>query len=350
MDVLILDEGSPGHFAQSAGVIDLLTRHGVNAHVTRHSVQNKLPGIFRGGMRFFVNISPQCFLSFLYRCCYGGIPPHHKVDLIISSGGKSAFASYLLARLYNARAIFVGVPEPYPDAWFDLIVSPVTRQFSVPYIVTGVIPNKMTPAVLAKVDSDLLSQVKSEGPCWSLMIGGSSKSHHFNEADWQGLIAGINYWGAKGVQWLITTSRRTPSEVEYLIAAGVESRYIQKLVLYNRQPEKVMVLFLAASDRAFVSQDSLTMASEALCSGRPVTLLAPSKVVLQSGSFFEEIINTFPTLPGVTRVPMAELSNVVGTELHSALGDETVEIPVISLDSAFPALKFHLDSWFEQVN
>lgn len=268
----------------------------------------------------------------LRRCCELESEPSFKPELIISSGGKSAFASRVLKRRYDAANIFVGVPERFPDHWFDLIISPVQRVFKTAALVSGVIPNSITPVAVERAGSQYWEQGVPAQPCWALLIGGDSKSHRFSETDWRGLIEGINGLAKRsGVRWLITTSRRTPEFVERMLDEELDRECVVDLVLYNREPRRVMLPFLAAAQRVVVTQDSLTMASEALCSGRPVTLLTPAELKLDPGSFFEEMIQGFPELPGVERCPMVSLDQYRPAN-SGAISD------VISLDALGPEL------------
>ncbi|MBP0047197.1 mitochondrial fission ELM1 family protein [Marinobacterium sp. AK62] len=305
LSVLVLDEGSPGHLAQSEGVVQLMRRQGLNLQVEQVRVNNCLPGILRGLLRALMSL-PWFNNVGLYLTSRLERLPQCSPDLIISSGGKSAFASLALRRRYGARNVFVGVPEPFPDHWFDLIISPVKRPFGVPFLVSGLIPNPVTPKQVQAAGENYWQQEWPGAPCWSILIGGNSKSHHYSEHDWQSLVNGINELGKRlGIRWLITTSRRTPDEVEQLLADQVEPAVVAEMVLYNRKPKRVVQPFLAASERVLVTQDSLTMASEALCSGRPVTLLSPEVLKVKPGSFFAEMIEYFPCLEGVERTPLS---------------------------------------------
>ncbi|MBV1788364.1 mitochondrial fission ELM1 family protein [Marinobacterium sp. D7] len=310
INILILDEGSPGHCAQSEGIVDLLERQGLRIQREKICVRNRLPGLFRGLMRKLIAI-PAAWLNEACLALSSVLEsqPTRPPDLIISSGGKSAFASLVLKRRYRAGNIFVGVPDPFPDRWFDLIVSPTRRDYRTASLVSGLIPNSVTPERVAAAGERYWQQGKPSSPCWALLIGANSKSHHYSDADWQGLVAGVNALSQRlGVRWLITTSRRTPPEVEQLLDEELDRDNLVELVLYNREPKRVMLPFLAAAQRVLVTQDSLTMASEALCSGRPVTLLTPSELRIDKGSYFEEIVNGFHQLQGVQRCALTQLA------------------------------------------
>ncbi|MBR9885130.1 MAG: hypothetical protein GYB21_16405 [Oceanospirillales bacterium] len=334
LNILILDEGSPGHCAQSEGIVALLERQGLEIRRDKIRVRNRLPGVLRGLMRKLMAI-PSYWLNerCLRLCCQLEADPVQRPDLIISSGGKSAFASLILKRRYGAANIFVGVPEPFPDRWFDLIISPVARAFRTRSLVSGLIPNSVTPERVASAGAEYWQQGLPPQPCWALLIGGDSKSHRYSERDWEGLVSGVNALSARfGVCWLITTSRRTPEAVEAMLEAGLNRQAVVDLVLYNREPRRVMQPFLAGAQRVLVSQDSLTMASEALCSARPVTLLTPEVLKLDPGSFFEEMIEGFPHLPGVERCAMAQLNNYSPEQVDSDPG------AILSLDRMAPEL------------
>lgn len=307
----LLDEGTPGHRAQSEGVIKLLQDAGWQLDVHKLVVRNRLPGFLRPLWRWLFSRLPHCVLPLLRWCaCELGARPTVRPDFIISSGGKSAFASFVVRRQLSCRNVFVGVPDPFPDTWFDLIVSPVQRPFSTQYVVSGIIPNTVTRQSVVDAGSLYWEQHQPAQPCWAIMIGGPSKSHRFQDADWQGLVEGINALARKhGIKWLLSTSRRTPLHVEELLAQRLDPAAIQELVLYNQKPKKILLPFLYMAERVFITQDSLTMASEAFNSCKPVILLAPQDVALQSGSFFEEMIRSFPSLPNMTRVLIQGLSD-----------------------------------------
>lgn len=323
LNILLIDEGSPGHRTQAEGIVDLLKRHDIKIVVEQIRFHYKLRGIFRPVIRCLMQYTSSNMRELLLkRCGYLDHEPLNKPDLIISSGGKSVYASFVLKHRFKAKNIFVGIPDPFPEGWFNLIVSPVKRNFTVPNVISGLIPNTVTPESIVLAGNEYWNKNKPTCPCWVLLIGGNSKSHQFSQSDWKGLIRGVNSLAEQnGICWLITTSRRTPTDVEALLEKHLDQQYVIDLVLYNREPRKVLKPFLSVAKHVFVSQDSLTMASEALSSGSPVTLLAPETLKVEPGSYFSEMITMFPTLPGVTRIPMEKLAhyNVLAAQNNTKL-------------------------------
>lgn len=330
MKVVVIDEGSPGHTAQSQGIVELLQRHGLSIEIISLTVHNRLPGLLRPIFRFLVSVSPTALNYLWFWLCYGPLDKVHG-DLIVSSGGKSAMASRILKQRWNARSIFVGVPNPFSDRWFDLIISPVHGDFLVPSIVTGVIPNRVTADSVLQAAKKYWPHGSPDGKLWAILIGGNSRSHQYSVEDWRGIVEGINTIGRQGVRWLITTSRRTPPYVETLLADYLDDTVVEKCVLYNQHPEKVVQPYLAIAERIVVTQDSLTMASEALCSGKPVTLLTPSVLLVEQDSFFAKTLENFGDLDGVKRLPAIELS-------QSLASSDCQSPKVASLDHIIPEL------------
>ena len=133
MNILLIDEGSPGHRTQSEGIVALLQRHGVEVNLEQIRFHYKLRGIFRPLMRWLIPyVSSSMRERLLKKCGYLDHEPVKRPDLIISSGGKSVYASFVLKHRFQAKNIFVGIPDPFPENWFDLIITPVERSFTVP--------------------------------------------------------------------------------------------------------------------------------------------------------------------------------------------------------------------------
>jgi mitochondrial fission protein ELM1 len=122
--------------------------------------------------------------------------------------------------------------------------------------------------------------------CWTILIGGSSRTHRYAAEDWSALARGINELARRyGIRWLLSTSRRTGVEAERQLAREIDGGVIAEAVWYGREPKKSVGAFLAAADRIFVTQDSLTMMSEGLAMDKRVELLVPRRWELPESGF-----------------------------------------------------------------
>jgi len=71
-----------------------------------------------------------------------------------------------------------------------------------------VIPTKITPEIVHQAAADW--ENRPTGRLWTMLIGGRSRSHDFQNADWEKLAEGMTALAeTEGIRWLVTTSRRT---------------------------------------------------------------------------------------------------------------------------------------------
>ena len=86
---------------------------------------------------------------------------------------------------------------------------------------------------------------------------------------------------------------------------------ISEAVWYGESPRRVTREFLSRADEIFVTADSLTMLSEAVSSGRPVTAICPAALRLDAAETHQRYIGGLARdgfvalleLPGPDRLP-----------------------------------------------
>ena len=280
IEVWMIDEGNPGHRAQSEGVLDALRRSGLDLSTTRIPCTSKLRGFLRPvariltgmpGSRWPLRVARQ-FTDFHVP---GSPPP----AFIISSGGRSAYLSRALACWTGRPNVYVGFPDPFPAHWFTIVMPTVDWPLRATSVIpTGITPSKVTPE---KCRSAAAEYWRGNVPqnCWALLVGGSSTSHHFGRADWEAMVRGLHTLAQNfGIKWLISTSRRTGAVTDELIRSLVNPRWVEDSTFVSSDPKKVVMPYLGAAQIAFVTQDSRTMTAEALMSGRPVAIVTPTDV------------------------------------------------------------------------
>ncbi len=308
--VWLIDEGHAGHRVQSEGMLKALERAGLPIHVERIACVSRLRGVFRTAARaVFSRLDGPGALRLAHRVARFAEPEGPPPAFIISSGGRTAFASRGLALQTGAPNVFVGNPKPFPLHWFSAVLSPV----SLPQgeaILTGVVPNLVTPETCLEAAS---AYWKGPPPArrWSLLIGGPSRNHLYDMQDWRDIAAGVNALAARhGVKWLISTSRRTGTEAEALLESAIVPEAVDELVLYSREPKRVVLPFLGAAEQVFVTRDSLTMVSEAIMSGRPLTALIPRRVELAPDNFMSVVLRKYTSWDHYAEIPCAAFGDV----------------------------------------
>jgi uncharacterized protein len=279
--VLVLDEGSPGHGVQSRGLARVLAGQW-DAELAEYPVRLTLRGLFRPLLRTACALAPRGLSDVWLRLAYQ-LPtePPPRAQVIVTSGGRGFCYAVSLARRTGARLVYCGDPAPLPAAWCDVVLSPYTIDGHPRSLATGMLLTDIGPQDIAGRGKSLRATFR-EGTgshLAALLIGGDSRSHAYGEEDWSALIQGVNALGEQGWRWLLTTSRRTPPEVEARLRREILADCLIQPVWWHTGPERKVPAFLDAADLVLATRDSLSMLSEGVAAGKPVIALAPRRVL-----------------------------------------------------------------------
>lgn len=336
--IWLVDEGAHGHRAQAEGVVAALGRLGHASDVYHVAARDRVPGIWRAPVRALVDRAPEALAARAARRVSTFAPPHApSPDLVLSSGGKSAFANVVLARETGAANLFVGDPRPYPPRWFHAVLAPRPVPGAGNVWTVAAPPTTMTPA---RCEAAARARWGERVPAavWTLLVGGASRSHRFTRADFEHLADGADALARRyGIRWLVATSRRSGAAADDVLAARLDPAVVAEATWFSRAPEPVVPAYLGAGAIQFVTRDSLTMLSEAMASGRPVVALAPATVRLPRGSIVSEMLARFSALPGFVQQPIATMA-------HAAPPDDAAPYAeiVADLDRAVADVLRHL--------
>ena len=222
-------------------------------------------------------------------------------DLVICSGGKSVFAAKALSVKHSAPLVFVGERKHFPSEWFHTVVSPVTSDNAANVVGVEIIPTGITPELISL-------RGKPESGVWCMIIGGASRSHLFKEDDWRAIAEGMNALAKRlNIRWLFTTSRRTGAEAEGFMKAALDPQILVDAIWWSEKQRRELHDFIARSELLCVTQDSVTMVSEAVCSGRPVVALAPQDVRFPTDSFLPDYFERLAANKRLKRLAVTDL-------------------------------------------
>lgn len=271
--VLIVDEGHAGHSAQSRGFVHAARVGAPDLEVDTLRARLRTPGVLRTALLRLVSSLPLGLPESVLCACYDmpswPASTRSRPDLIVSSGGQGAILAASLARRYGVRWIFCGDASGIPRSCLDIVISPLERVGDPLWLRAEVLfcDPLPTPSGLDR----------SPGENWAaVLIGGPSRSHRYVRQDWLGLVEGLHRLAEGGWRFLLTTSARTPADVEDFLRNRLAPRLLTRAVWWHRAPERLARQFLTDADLALVTQDSLTMTSEAVTSGKPVVALMPA--------------------------------------------------------------------------
>lgn len=307
-EIWIVSEGSPGHVSQSVGLAEALATTGP-VDIARLECRPRLNGFARRLVQRWMGKQGRPLPGWLLR--RAGLDsaslPSKKPDLILSSGGKSVFAARTLAVRYGAPYVFLGERKPYPSEWFHTAFTPSKFETGENDVSIDMIPTQVTRAKVEQAANDWPE--RPAGKLWAALIGGASVSHRYAADDWRALALAMNSVAHReGIRWLVTTSRRTGVEVEACLRQALDPAVVAEAVWWSERPEKKMSRYLGAAERLLVTQDSVTMVSEAIDSGRPVLVVRPSDTRFSPESFLPDYFDRLERTGRMRRALMTGLS------------------------------------------
>lgn len=312
--VWIISEGSPGHVSQSVGLATALAEK-LPLEVRQFECRPKISGFVRQLIRlFWMGKSgrplPEWMLDGplgLERAGAGEPAP----DLIISSGGRSVFAARTLAVRFKVPFVFLGERKPYPPDWFHTVFTPSSLESTTNDLQMDVIPTKITPEIANQAAADWTD--RPTGVLWALLIGGKSRSHDFQDADWENLAEGMTALAKReGIRWLVTTSRRTGEEVEAKLQALLPPEIVADAVWWCHLPEKRFSAYLGAAEVIWVTQDSVSMVTEAVAAGKPVVVIRPEHTPFPTTCYIPGYLSNLESLGLISQWRIAIMTDFAG--------------------------------------
>lgn len=251
-----ITDGKAGNVAQAQALAEAL-----GAELEMHTVQVTAP--WRLLPNRFHDLGLARLLPVLKKK-----PSSVQPDLIISCGRKGALASASL----RTRAPRIHIQDPQMSCKpFDLIIAMAHDKVRGANVIkTPYALHHITEAKLAAARAHWEPKFAHLPRPWNaILIGGSTNKYLFSAEAMQILIAEID---ALPGSLLITTSRRTGEENITLLTTHFGG-HNDRVFLYTGELENPYLGMLACADHLFVTNDSVNMISEAIASGKPVTIM-----------------------------------------------------------------------------
>lgn len=190
-------------------------------------------------------------------------------DLLITSGRKAVAASHYIKK-QNKETFTLHIQDPKCNpSDFDLVAVPHhdgLRGDNV--IVTHGAPNRINRDLLNAAKEKFSAQFEdTPSPKIAVLIGGNSRAHSMTKQVMQNLVAQLNQIDGF---LMITASRRTGEE---------NLRYLQQNLrqenayLWNGTGDNPYHAMLGYADHIIVTEDSVSMISDAGTTGKPVRII-----------------------------------------------------------------------------
>ncbi|PPK51785.1 ELM1/GtrOC1 family putative glycosyltransferase [Marinobacter persicus] len=274
MRILLLSDGLPGHLSQSRGLVKWLEdRYSVEASEVKIGLRYKpLARLILPYMARFRRLAP------LVMKFYRGVPDNlHATDLIVSAGGSTSFLNVALAQHWEIPNIFLGSKRRLRSNDFTahLTLEPTGEPRN---IVMMVPPTMIEPQDLEHKGEELRRSLglAPDEKLNMLAIGGDGAGYRYDGQSVQQIAELMMQEHQRtGKRWLLTTSRRTGSELEHELRQSIPAEILADSVWWSASPRKVMAAYIGASDVLFVTADSMSMISEAIASAKPTMVVQP---------------------------------------------------------------------------
>ena len=198
--------------------------------------------------------------------------------LYIATGNSSSPFCLALSRLFNGRSAVIVTPTALDTRLFDFAIVPL-HDHPAPadnLITTLGAPNHIYYPELQAAAAEAFAPLQPfPKKVIALLLGGSDANYELTPGWVRSVLPSLREAAEKqGAALLVTTSRRTGAEadaaVESVLKGSSATRY---LLLASRSPENPVPAMLGAATHVLVTEDSVSMASEAATAGFRVGLI-----------------------------------------------------------------------------
>ena len=205
--------------------------------------------------------------------------------IFISAGSGAAPFCLALAKASGGRSCTIMTPSALGTSPFDFAVVPAhdcPAAGDGNLLVTLGAPNGIFPDELERLGWELRDSyppVRGHELRWGILIGGDDGNYRISPA-WARdvLLPLLHAAECEGADVYVTTSRRTAPETESALEALASgSQSVRMLLLASKDPWNPVPGMIGLCSRLFVTEDSVSMVSEAVTAGKDVVLLRVGK-------------------------------------------------------------------------
>jgi mitochondrial fission protein ELM1 len=311
MRIWTLDDGIPGHWSMTAGLVRLI-RDWREVDETRIRVDWRW-----GGARQAFQRAERAGLRVpagLFRMMADFDPPPSGVpDLIVSRGGATLFANAWLARENRCPNVFIGTVRKMPAELFSAVILYQDAGHPAPYFAMPLFPTRIDPSTLPTSAAAFpWSRGKPGGSVAAMILGGDGSGYHYSMDDWRSLAKGMRHLSeTTGVRWCVTSSRRTPVEAERLLESGLRPETLAESCWWHAGDRRPCLdAFLGVAEMVFCTEDSMSMLEECIAGGAKVVSLAPLRA--KPNGFFSDYLAQRVRVARLRRLALGAFENHAG--------------------------------------
>ena len=196
-------------------------------------------------------------------------------DIVITAGRRQARIGAAIKRKSNGKTFVCQIMRPELGYHhFDMLVLPIHDRAKPDPIIMRTLgaPHRITKALLTKAFDDFSPYFALlPHPKVAVLLGGNSKHYEFTDAMIKQMIDDLcTMQDKQGGSLVIITSRRTPPKLIQIWQKALKNRHHSFYIWGKEKQANPFIGALACCDRIIVTQDSISMITESLGSGKPV--------------------------------------------------------------------------------
>ena len=324
--VWLLSDGVPGHLNQARGLAYWMAKHR-SLHVEEVSLRLRARALSRRMLPVWIkrSMDPLRALEWAYDVDYPADAP----ELIVSAGGNTAFANVLLNRRFGVPNVFIGSGRRLDGDSFaaHLTLESTGTPTNIPMTLS---PSNVDAREIVEAGKNWREiAVSWDRPLFCMACGGNGAGVRYGVKDWIRLGNWMSRMASKlGIQWLISTSRRTTSTGESALREAIAPTALAYAVWWHQHPEPIFHELLGAADCNFVTHDSMSMINECISAERPLVVVEGGRG--RPDRRYENVLEKFTQLGFCRRVHVdTEFGGVPtlsapASEYHHALAREVL--------------------------
>ena len=252
-------------------------------------------------------------------------------DVVIACGGRSIALALAVKRASSGRTVAVYIQNPKGATKnFDLVISMRHDGITGPNVM--VVDTAIHRVTAAKLDSARITWrdqfADLPRPLVSVILGGRSRSLRFTPAVADTLIDRLKHLAVStGAGFMITPSRRTEPEITARFKAVADANP-SSVRFWDGQGDNPYFGMLALSDALIVTEDSVSMVSEAIASEKPVATMPLEGTAKRHQAFIDRLIETKTisrfdgTMPTKTETPRPDETAEAAKAIHNILANQ----------------------------
>lgn len=232
-------------------------------------------------------------------------------DLIIAAGRKAVAPALWIKKQSKGKTVVVQLQNPYiSPKHFDLVIAPQHDGITGDNVITTLAGlHKVTPEIVSGGrDAFEDTFVKLPAPRIAVLIGGNSKHHTLSNQATTILCRQLNQLANDGYGIMVTASRRTPADSEKILRDTLAH---PNIYFWDGTGENPYFGMLGWADTILVTEDSVSMPSEAISTGKPTYIIK-----MDGGSTRHDIFHKKLQDAGITRIFNGKIEEWTYTPPH----------------------------------